>query len=71
MVLTEAARLAVKGNQNLRNRLAYELKKSAITIDRWIRDNDIMLTTASALKIIKEETNLQDADILQAEVVKE
>lgn len=38
-----------------RNRLAYEMNVHAITVKRWLKSNNIMLTTALALLIISEE----------------
>lgn len=50
-----------------RNRLALELDCSIPTIDRWIKANEPNgdLTKASAVKIIAEETGLDDSQILE------
>lgn len=50
-----------------RNRLALELDCSVPTIDRWIKENEPNgdLTKASAVKIIAEETELDQSEILE------
>lgn len=76
MQLTEKAIQVIQHRDglNIRNRLAYELKKSYATIERWLEDasngtgeRGVMLTTAQALQIIREETGLTDAEILTQE----
>lgn len=76
MILTGKAIQIIQHRDGLRirNRLAYELDKSYATILRWLLDaerneNDkgVMLTTAQALQIIREETGLTDAEILTQE----
>ncbi|REJ83152.1 MAG: hypothetical protein DWQ44_00090 [Bacteroidetes bacterium] len=49
---------------HLRNRLALELGVSAYTIGRYINSNTWQLTTADALRIIREETGLSDSELL-------
>lgn len=55
-----------------KNRLALELDCSAQTIERWIKENESNgnLTKAKAVQIIREETKLPDAQILQDKPVK-
>jgi hypothetical protein len=69
MELSEKAITAINARSglNCRNRLAYEMKASQQTIMRWISINDTMLTTATALQIIREETGLTDDEILVKE----
>ena len=45
-------------------KLQIALDKSAVTIQRYLDDNDIMLTTTSALDVIKSEFNLTEKQIL-------
>lgn len=57
----------------IRNRLALELDYSQQSIENWLSENehDGKLTTATALKIITEETGLsQDQILIEAEAVK-
>lgn len=46
-----------------------DLDKSEYTINRYIAENEEngMLTTAAALKVIREETGLTDEQILEVE----
>lgn len=59
--------IAKRENLHLRNRLALEMGKHQTTIMRWIDENDVMLTTATALQIIKEETGLAESELLTNE----
>lgn len=54
-------------NNQLKARLSGELNKSSFTIHKWITDNHENLTLAASLKIIREELNLTDAQILEEE----
>lgn len=67
MKLTQHAKEAVKNNKRARARLQLILDKSEYTINRYIQDNEenSMLTTAAALKVIREETGLADTEILE------
>lgn len=51
-------------------KLQIALDKAAPTIQRYLDDNDIMLTTASALAVIKEEFNVTESEILELETIK-
>lgn len=64
MKLSQQAINALKNNKRARARLQLEFDKSEYTINRYIADNDIMLTTASALVIIREETGMKNNQIL-------
>lgn len=65
MKLTQKAIDGLKNNKRARARLQLDLNKSEYTINKYIGENDIMLTTATALVIIREETGLVDAQILE------
>lgn len=65
MKLTQKAIDALKKDKRARARLQLDLDKSEYTINRYLDSNDIMLTTATALQIIREETGLTDAEILE------
>lgn len=50
-------------------RLQLELDKAAPTIQRYLDDNDIMLTTAKALAVIRDVFQLTDEEILEPQTV--
>lgn len=54
-------------NKGLRARLCAEMDKSYFTINKWINENDDNLTKAAALRIIREELELTDDQILEQE----
>lgn len=69
MKLTEKAIAAIRNNKRVRARLQLDLNKSEYTIARYIINNDIMLTTATALAVIKEETGMTEDELIEAVTV--
>lgn len=69
MKLTHKAIEAIRNDKRARARLQLELDKSEYTINRYIETNDDNLTKAAALKVIREETGLTDAQILESSSV--
>lgn len=69
MVLKATVLATLRNHKTAKNRLALELDKSSYTIEKWIRENDDSLTKAAALRIIREELGLTDAEILEDEKV--
>lgn len=65
MRLTGKAKDAINGNTRLKNRLALEFDCSVFTIKRWLDEGEVRLTAPSSTIIIKEETGLTDAEILE------
>jgi hypothetical protein len=65
MRLTDKAKAAASTNTRLKNLLALEFNRSVFTIQKWIAEGNIILTTPSATAIIKEETGLTDQEILE------
>jgi deoxyribose-phosphate aldolase len=60
------ALLAIKGSRGtIVPKLSAVLKVSEATVYKYIQENDENLTKASALKIIREEINLTDDQILE------
>lgn len=55
----------ISEHKGLRARLCEEMNKSYFTVNRWINENDDNLTKATALKIIRDELGLSDAQILE------
>jgi hypothetical protein len=65
-MLTKKAIELLKKNQVAKNRLALVLSRSGATINRWLYESDtLILTTAAALEVIREETGLSDDEILE------
>lgn len=56
----------IRKNQVIRNTLALVLNKSYPTIQRYFDDNDEILTTASSLKVIRENLGKTDKELLTA-----
>lgn len=54
-------------NRDTRFRLAQVLNCSESTVRRYMSLNDDNLTKAAALKVIREETGLDDSEILEEE----
>lgn len=54
----------IKGSGKAKGRLAYVFAKSTDSIDRWLKNNDIMLTTPMAVKAIAEELEINESEIL-------
>lgn len=48
-------------------KLQLALDKSAMTIHRYLDENHVLLTTAAALKVIREQFKLTDSEILEPE----
>jgi DNA-binding transcriptional regulator YhcF (GntR family) len=74
MKLTKITILALRGtNKDFKERMAAELGVNYTTIARKINDNEQngLLTTAKSLQMIREETGLTDAEILEEDTVKE
>jgi hypothetical protein len=65
--LTDTAIQKIMDSKSLPKKLAEVLDVSRVTMWRYLKDNDDSLTKAAALKIIREETGLEDAEILQTE----
>jgi hypothetical protein len=65
MKLTDKAKAAIKENTRLKNLLALEFKCSVFTIQRWIEIGEVRLLAPPSTRLIKEETGLTDAQILE------
>lgn len=57
----------LKKNEEAKGRIAGATNRTGYTVNRWIYENDIMLTTAVVLDIIRDETGLTDDEILVKE----
>lgn len=68
MQLTKQALDIINSRQSFNrtlNLLAAALDVSEATVRRYVSDNDDNLTKAAALKVIREQTGLTDAEILE------
>jgi hypothetical protein len=62
--------LAMKNDLHLREKLASANFCSVFTIGQWIRKNNVKLTIATNLEIIKEHFDLSDTtEILETELI--
>lgn len=68
MRISKLALLAIKGMRAEGiGKLATALNTSDKTIYRYIKNNDDNLTKAAALAVIREETGMDDSQILEEE----
>lgn len=71
MKLSDTAIEKIKYNTRVKARLMLALDRGSGMVEKWIKyNNSPMLTTAVAIKIIKEETGLTEDEILVDEPVK-
>lgn len=72
MTITKAAKLALRGmSREQKDKIAAACKVQPSTVYRWIANDDASLTMAAVLKVIREETGLTDAELLEEPEVKE
>lgn len=55
----------IRTSKKCKAELQLALDKAAPTIQRYLDDNDIMLTTAAALAVISKYTDTPESDILE------
>lgn len=67
MKIKKLVLLAIRGSSETRKRLKEALDITEPTLYRLLSQNDDDLTKAAALKVIREELNLTDEDILEEE----
>lgn len=67
MKLTTKALEFLRESIQARTRLALAVGKHVDSVERWIRENHVMLTTATSLQVIREESGLTDDEILTNE----
>lgn len=54
----------VKGNKTAINRMALAFNKTGRTIERYVEDNDVILTTDVAMGIISDVLGIPQAELL-------
>lgn len=64
MKLSPIAIKMVESTQGVKNKLAINAGRSELTIRRWLKSNNQLLTTESALRIIEKETGMKRNKIL-------
>lgn len=67
MIISQKALEAIKANIPAKAALMVAFNRTHKTIENWIREADIMLTTKQALDIISEHTGMTEAEILETE----
>lgn len=65
MKIKKIVLMAIKGNTDLRRKIKETLDISEPTLYRLITENDDDLTKAAVLKVLREELNLSDTEILE------
>jgi len=55
----------IKHNQDLKNRLCYDLKLSHVTLQRWLSNNSDNLTKYHTLKIIASELGHEVTELVE------
>ena len=64
MSLTKTALQHIYTDKGLRRLLVLALDRTEATIIRWANKNNDLLTRPAALKVIREVTGLQDAELI-------
>lgn len=64
MKLTKEALKIINQSNMVKGKLADLFDKSHQTIQRWVDNNDIMLTHSGALAIYKEDLSLDETQII-------
>jgi hypothetical protein len=71
MTISDRAIQAIKGNNKLIAALMTAFDRGQNTIENWMNDKDVRLTTPTAVKAIVEHSDLTESDILEQEPVNE
>lgn len=71
MTISDKAIQSMKSNNRLMARMMLAFDRTQNTIENWMNDKDIRLTTPTSVAIIREETGLFDEDILEQEPTQE
>lgn len=69
MQITENAIGKIKGNNIALGALCMAFNRHMKTIEAWVTDKNMMLTTPKAVDVIKEHTGLTEDQILEQETV--
>jgi hypothetical protein len=63
--ISDIAVTEIKGSNRIKCKLALVFNKSYQTIENWANKKDPLLTTPDAVRIISEETGLNETEILE------
>lgn len=69
MKITQQAIDKIRGNNSAIGRLMQAFDRGQKSIEVWMNNKDIRLTTPTAVQIIQEETGLSEDEILEADPV--
>lgn len=67
-ILSKKILKKIKRSIKCRNRLAYDLGKTAKTIDNYVTKNSPLLTSATALNAIRDEFKIPETEEILEEV---
>lgn len=67
--ISNNATTAIRGNNRLMGKLMTAFNRTQRSIENWLDSKDVRLTTPLAVQLIKEETGLEDSQILEEETV--
>lgn len=65
MQIRQETKEAIKSNNRIVGRLMILFDRGQKTIENWLDNDDIRFTTPAAMDIIKTETGLTEAEILE------
>lgn len=66
MQLSRVAKLVIKGaGEAIKTRIAEKLGVEKTTVYRWIKQNDDNLTKASVIRILMDESGLEEDQLLE------
>lgn len=63
-MLSKQVKKTLEKNETLKGKIADSLQRSVPTINRWLRNNDSMLSSESVLLIIQSELGLSREEVL-------
>lgn len=67
MKIRKLVLMAIRGNTGLRRKIKEALEVSEPTFQRYLSDNSDMLTKAAVVRVIREELDISDSEILEEE----
>ena len=68
-LLTKKAIKNISGNDELKLAIAKTTGRSFRTVERWLGENNPLLTLSSVLNVIKQHTGLKESEILTEDKV--
>jgi len=68
-ILSTRAKNLLLPNKRIKEKIATAVNKGYHTSNRWIQDDSTLITQADAMKVIREETGLNDEQLLMTRLV--